>query len=217
MHASIPRSLTSTNYSLVSHIVFNQGFFNLEFGDRSSLEIGDRGLIEISLNNNVQTHAFINSWTFESEAILNISSGGILSFGDNRYAPAGNSNVILPMVWNNRGGQIMTGGMIRSVDGNNNGAIRFQALLQQEFFKSSTSANYNLVRSLSRVTPTLTSALDYKLPNGAYKVETATGVIVNLNPTDVLVSDNPDTGDIIGVQADGQNFLITEGGLKSLF
>ncbi len=215
VRASIPRSLSSDNYTLASRIIFNQGFFNLYFTDRSALEIGDRGIVEMSLNNNAQTHAFINSWTFASQGALTVSQGGTLSLGDNRYAPAGNANVILPVNWDNRGGDITGGGIIQAVDGTvEGGRVLFQAILQKEFFATSSSVNLDIVKSLSKVTTSLIKGLDYKLANGTYQLTTGSGVSVTLKPTDVLISEDARTGDITGLQSDGQSFKITSGGLR---
>lgn len=215
IRASIPKNLSSDAYTLASRISFNRGFFNLLFNDRSAFEIGDRGIVEMSLNENVQTRGFINSWVFSSQGSLTISSGGTLSLGDNRYAPAGSANVILPVIWDNRGGDIQIGGLIQSVDGTvAGGRVLFQAALQKAFFSTSSSTNLEMVRALSKVTPQLIDALDYKLANGTYKLITAAGTSVTLKSTDVLVSEDPRTHDVTGVQPDGQVFKITNAGLR---
>lgn len=215
LRASVPRNLVSNRYTLEARCILNNGFFNLNFSDRAALEIGDRGIVEVGLNNNNQTKAFVKQWLFASQALLNVSSGGILSFGDNVYAPSGRFDVVYPIEWDNRAGEILGGGIIRSVDGSvSGGRIRFQAVLQKAFFASSESDNYDLVRSLSRVTPQLVKALDYKLVDGSYKLELGSGTIVGLRNTDTLISEDIRTGDITGVQLDGQSFKITNGGVR---
>ena|GEM_PF-2167745 len=215
IRASVPRNLVSSKYTLEARCIFNNGFFSLNFSDRAALEIGDRGIVEVSLNNNNQTKAFVKQWSFASQAILNVSSGGILSFGDNVYAPSGRLDVVYPIEWDNRAGEISGGGIIRSVDGSfSGGRVRFQAVLQKQFFASVDSDNYSLVRSLSRVTSQLTKALDYKLADGSYKLEFASGITVGLRNTDTLISEDIRTGDITGVQLDGQSFRMTSGGVR---
>ena len=216
IRASVPRSLVSAKYTLEARCIFNNGFFNLNFSDRAALEIGDRGIVEVSLNYGNQTKAFINKWTFASQGLLNVSAGGILAFGDNVYAPSGRLDVIYPMAWDNRAGEISGGGVIKSVDGTfSGGSTRFQAILQKDFFAASDSNNYDIVRSLSRVTPQLVRALDYKLTDGSYRLELASGTTVLLRNTDTLISEDVRLGDITGVQLDGQSFRITSGGVRA--
>lgn len=215
IRASVPRNLVANAYTLEARCIFNNGFFNLSFSDSASLEIGDRGIVEVSLNMNNRTKAFINKWTFASQGLLNVASGGILSFGDNTYAPASDFNVVYPMVWDNRAGEVSGGGIIRSVDGSvSGGNVLFQAILQKQFFAAADKTNYQLVRSLSRVSPQLTRALDYKLSDGSYKLELSSGTTVALRSTDTIVSENVVTGDITGTQIDGQSFRITNGGVR---
>lgn len=216
IRAAVPRNLISDRYSLEARCIFNNGFFNLNFSDRAALEIGDRGIVEMSLNRGNQTKAFIEKWTFASQALLNVSAGGVLAFGDNVYAPSGRIDLVYPMKWDNRAGEISGGGIIRSVNGAfSGGSTRFQAVLQKSFFAASDNTNYDIVRSLSRVTPQLTRALDYKLADGTYRLELASGTTVQLRKTDTLVSEDSRTGDITGVQLDGQTFKITSGGVRT--
>lgn len=215
IRASVPRSLTSTNYTPAARLVLNQGFFNLLFAERSAFEVGDRGLVEVSLNNNVQTRAFVNTWTFATQGCLTISAGGILSFGSNRYAPAGDSNVILPITWDNRGGEAIGGGVIRAVDGTvSGGQILFQAVLQKSFFETSTSTNVDIVKSLSRVTPSFVGAFDYKLLDGTYVVRMASGSVATLQTGDVLLSEDLRAGTVSGIQFDGRRFTLSSSGTR---
>ena len=215
IRASVPRNLVSDRYTLEARAIFNNGFFNLMFSDRAALEVGDRGIVEMSLNHNNRTRAFINICKFASQAVLNVSAGGVLSFGDNIYAPAGSANLILPISWDNRAGEIIGGGTIQSVDGSvSGGTVLFQATLQKAFFQTNASTNYEIVRSLSRVTPQLTRALDYKLSNGQYKLELASAATILLRSTDTLISEDSRTGEITGVQLDGQGFRISSSGLR---
>jgi len=214
IRASVPRYQTSDRYQLEARCMVNNGFFNLNFTDRGALEIGDRGIVELGLNHNQSTRGFINKFTFASQAVLSVSSGGTLVFGQNLYAPAGADNLVIPIPWDNRSGEIYGGGIVRAVDGSvYGGRTLFEATLQRAFFETSDSSNYTLVRKLSKVTPQLLRAFDYKLANGNYYLELSS-VTLLLNPFEILYSENPSTGIIFGTLS-GADFRILPDGTRT--
>jgi hypothetical protein len=215
LRASVPRRLRSESYTMEARCIFNNGFFNLNFSDSAALLIGDRGVVELGLNYNQSTRGFINKFKFESQAILDISEGGALVFGDNYYAPAGSDNLILPMQWDNRAGEVSGGGLVRAVDGSvSGGRTLFQAILQKAFFATNESSGYDIVRSLSRLTPVLIRAVDYVLTDGNYYLEFPGGTRVIMNNGDIIKSEDPVTGVVSGIFG-VNNFRITPGGVRT--
>ncbi|MBM3894015.1 hypothetical protein FJ366_00215 [Candidatus Dependentiae bacterium] len=212
---SVPRQKIADAYSMEARCSFNHGFFNLNFSDKGTLKIGDRGVVELGLNYNESTRGFINEFYFKSQAVLDISEGGALVFGQNYYAPAGLDNLILPMKWDNQAGEIYGGGLVRAVDGSvSGGRTLFQAVLQRAFFATSESSGYQIVRNLSKYTSLLRRAIDYYLPDGNYYLEFPSGTRVSLNFGDIIRAEDPTTGVVSGVFGTSQ-FNITPGGLRT--
>ncbi len=193
-----------------SVISFSDGFFNVEFDRESRLRIGDGGLLQLSRLGAFQTNGFVNTFNFQTDASIEVTSGGKISFGDNKDI-FNNPQTIVPIFWDNLNGLMINGGSVEFLSGSTTGST-FVAQIQNNTFVAKDKLNINLARKLANFTPSLILATDYIDQQGVHKVLTSRGVTVVLQPGDTLVSESAVNGNVFGKKANGQQFKIQPDG-----
>ncbi len=209
--------------NLTSLISFEQG---------GNLFIDDAGLFEINAFDGDLERGSISFMSFGHGGMMHIADGGRLSCGPN----ADNTMLVpndvagvgagAPFDW--IGAQFMiTGigsGLVEFVgrpEEETNGVYegfigQLKAANSSLLFSTGTELTMGqLVRLLIQQNAALQTAIEFIDDNGNRQLRTRTGVIVPLQPGDIILSDNVATGVVIGQASSGVSFTINANGVRS--